>query len=312
MDSTGIVDNRVSLVLGAGGARGLAHIGVIEVLQERGYPIAGVAGCSMGALVGGIFCAGRLPEYKHWACSLGKRDVVRLVDIAFGSPGFIKGDRVIAVLRELVGRYEIEDLSIPFCAVATDLDARQECRIVDGPLFDAIRASIAIPMLLTPHVHKGRLLVDGGLLSPVPLAAAEPFNMPLVVAVDLNADHAEHRLPAGPETALPEAHLTDEHAAHREAIEHGWHRLLRGMRWRRAVKSVSAPGSRGVMELMSRSLGTMHGFMTEVQLERNPPDVIISIPHDACAIYEFWRAEEMIVLGRQAATAALDQFEAGI
>lgn len=297
-------DKRIALVLGSGGARGLAHIGVIEELQARGYAIEAVAGCSMGALVGGIFCAGRLPEYRQWACSLSRREVFGLVDFAFGHPGFIKGDRVMAVLRGLTGEHLIEALPVPFTAVATDLDARREIRIGQGPLFDAIRASIAIPMLLTPHRYLERDLVDGGLLAPLPLAAGKAFGLPRLVAVDLNAERTAIAPPALPAMQPVAAPLPSNDTL--RAIQQGWSRLLQGVR-----PAVANGSNRGLMDLMSQSLGAMHGFMTQMQLERYPPDLLIGIPENACAIYEFWRAEEMIALGRRIAGEALDQFEAG-
>ncbi len=294
-------DRRIALVLGSGGARGLAHIGVIEALQARGYVIEAVAGCSMGALVGGIFCAGRLPEYRQWSCSLTRREVFGLVDLAFGHPGFIKGDRVMTVLRGLTGEHLIEALPVPFTAVATDLDARREIRIGQGPLFDAIRASIAIPMLLTPHRYLERDLVDGGLLAPLPLAAGKAFGMPRLFAVDLNAERTAIAPPTVPPPAAP---LPPNDTL--RAIQQGWARLLQGVR-----PAAGVVANRGLMDLMSQSLGAMHGFMTQMQLERYPPDLLIGIPENACAIYEFWRAEEMIALGRRIADEALDQFEAG-
>lgn len=298
----------IALVLGAGGARGLAHIGVIEELQARGYRIEAVVGCSMGALVGGIFCAGRLSEYRQWACSLTRGEVFRLVDFAFGHPGFIKGDRVIGVLRQLVGEHRIEELPVPYKAVATNLDSRCKVWLDSGPLFDAIRASIAIPMLLTPHRHLGQDLVDGGLLAPLPVSGARDYAGLRVVAVDINAPNAGGGAPVA---AVSDAHDADAvEAGTLGAIEKGWERLLQGIgRGGPAVPGEKA--KRSVMELMSRSLGAMHGYMTEMQLERDPPDVLIGIAHDACAIYEFWRAGEMIELGRQAAARALDQSEAG-
>ena len=297
-------DKRIALVLGSGGARGLAHIGVIEELHARGYAIEAVAGCSMGALVGGIFCAGRLPEYRQWACSLSRREVFGLVDFAFGHPGFIKGDRVMAVLRGLTGEHLIEALPVPFTAVATDLDARREVRIGQGPLFDAIRASIAIPMLLTPHRYLERDLVDGGLLAPLPLAAGKAFGLPRLFAVDLNAERTAIAPPALPAAETLAAPVPPNDTL--RAIQQGWLRLLQGVR-----PAVANGSNRGLMDLMSQSLGAMHGFMTQTQLERYPPDLLIGIPENACAIYEFWRAEEMIALGRRIAGEALDQFEAG-
>ncbi len=298
----------IALVLGAGGARGLAHIGVIEELQARGYRIEAVVGCSMGALVGGIYCAGRLPEYRQWACSLTRREVFRLADFAFGHPGFIKGDRVIGVLRELVGEHRIEDLQIAFKAVATSLDSRSKVWLDQGPLFDAIRASIAIPMLLTPHHYQGQDLVDGGLLAPLPVSGAREYAGLRVIAVDINAAHPVLAPPVATASLADVSAVAEAETL--SAIETGWTRLLQSV-GRRGPSPPSMKVNRSLMDLMSRSLSTMHGYMTEMQLERDPPDVLIRIAHDACAIYEFWRAEEMIELGRQAAARALDQSEGG-
>lgn len=272
-------NKRVALVLGAGGARGLAHVGVIEELQARGYQIDAVVGCSIGALVGGVYCAGRLPEFTQWTCSLTVREVFRLVDFAFGHPGFIKGDRVIATMKELVGEHLIEQLPTAFKAVATNLETRQAEWITNGDLFGAIRASIAIPMLLTPYWHQGHELVDGGLLAPLPVTGAKEFSGLRIIAVDVNAASATH--------------LVQES-------------LIVSNSEIRAVKA-----RRNVIELMSRSLSTMHGYMAQVQLAENPPDLLISVPDDACSIYEFWRAREMIELGRQSARRVLDHFELG-
>src|SRR6266446_5429568 len=146
----------VSLVLGSGGARGLAHIGVIQWLTENGYEIRSIAGSSMGALVGGIFAAGKLEAYADWVLALERIQVLRLLDPAFGRPGLFKGERIVGVLRELIGDLAIEDLPVSFTAVATDLESGEEVWLREGKLFDAIRASIAIPLIFTPFEYRGR------------------------------------------------------------------------------------------------------------------------------------------------------------
>ena len=301
-------DKGIALVLGAGGARGLAHVGVIEELTARHYRIEAVVGCSIGAMIGGVYCAGRLPEYKKWACSLTRREVFRLVDFAFGHPGFIKGDRVINALKGLVGEHLIENLPIPYKAVATDLDTRQQVWISNGPLFDAIRASIAIPMLLTPHHYLGHDLVDGGLLAPVPVDGAREYEGLRIVAVDINAKNSD-----GPGIEAVSGHapaLPEQQDGNLTAIQQAWSRLLHSIGKNKPV-TPTVKANRSLMDLMSRSLSTMQGFMTEVQMQRSPPDLMIHVAHDACTIYEFWRAQEMIELGRLAAAKALDQLEAG-
>jgi NTE family protein len=160
----------VSLVLGSGGARGLAHIGVIQWLTENGYDIRSISGSSMGALVGGIYATGKLEAYADWVSALERMDVVRLLDPSFGRAGLFKGERIITVLRELIGDCLIDDLAVSFTAVATDLATGKEIWLREGKLFDAIRASISIPLIFTPFDCGGRRLLDGGIVNPIPIA----------------------------------------------------------------------------------------------------------------------------------------------
>jgi NTE family protein len=255
----------VALVLGSGGARGLAHVGVIETLIEYGYEIAYISGCSMGALVGGAFAAGRLEAYRDWAVSLERKHIVSLLDFSFGWQGLFKGEKVIGVLRELIGAQDIEDLPIGYTAVATDLNDQREVWLNTGPLFDAIRASIAIPSLLTPWRYRGRVLVDGGLLNPVPIAPALNHAADLIVAVNLNAS--------------------------------------RSRRAEAPVASSTGPAS--MFEAMVTSFETMQATITRLKLAAYTPDVVVEVPRDACLFYEFERAAELIEVGRRCARDVL-------
>jgi NTE family protein len=300
---------RVALVLGAGGARGLAHIGVIQAIQARGYEVAGIAGASMGALVGGIHAAGRLDEYSEWALGLERGDVLKLLDFAFGFPGLIRGERVIGALRELVGDHLIEDLPIPYTAVATDLASQREVWLTRGKLFDAIRASIAIPMIFTPQMLDGRELVDGGLLAPIPIAATRQMRVDRVIAVDVNGpvswinaglEPRAQEIAAGHgEGELIEAPVDNGPATLRERMAGIWEGLARS-------NGAKPAKSRGVMDLMSRSLDTMQAHMSRVQLAQDPPDLLIQISRETATFYEFWRAGELVERGREAAEKALD------
>jgi NTE family protein len=292
----------ISLVLGAGGARGLAHIGAIEVLERHGFRIVASAGTSMGALVAGVHAAGKLAEYRDWICTLQRGDVLRLLDFAFGHPGLIKGERIIGVLRELVGDRLIEDLPVRFTAVATDLAAQREIWINRGPLFDAIRASIAIPMIFTPHWVDGRELVDGGLLAPVPIAATRQAMADLVVAIDVNARSARPLL-------SPEAAATEEPEPVPEIVSLGLRgrlsALMEGLVEKRPVPRREAPTQTGLLDLMSRSLDTMQGQLSRLQLALDPPDLLIRVPRDSGMFHEYWRGKELIQVGRDAAERAL-------
>jgi len=182
---------RIALVLGSGGARGYAHIGVIEELERRGYDIACIAGCSMGAVVGGIYAAGKLKEYREWIESLDYLDVLRLVDVSFRL-GAIRGEKVFGQIRDIVGEINIEDLRIPYTAVATDLTNQQEIWFQEGSLHQAMRASAAIPSLFTPVMQGNRMLVDGGLLNPLPIVPVVSSHCDLIIAVNLNSTNQKH------------------------------------------------------------------------------------------------------------------------
>jgi predicted acylesterase/phospholipase RssA len=177
----------VALVLGSGGARGLAHAGVIRALQDCGrFEIRSITGSSIGALIGGLHAGGKLDAYVDWVSGLSRGDVWKLLDFSFTGRGIFEGDRLMQKLSDLVGDARIEDLDIPFTAVASDIERRREVWITRGSLFEAIRASIAIPGFFTPVVLGDRLLVDGGLLSPLPIAPAQRHDVERIIAVSLN------------------------------------------------------------------------------------------------------------------------------
>jgi predicted acylesterase/phospholipase RssA len=177
----------VSLVLGSGGARGLAHIGVIGWLRENGYAISSIAGSSIGALVGGIYAAGKLDAYADWVAALSRLDMLRLLDPTFAGNGLFKGDRIIGVLRDLIGDRVIENLPVTYTAVATDMESREEVWLRNGRLLDAIRASIAAPPIFTPFEYQGRRLLDGCLVNPIPIDPTLGDTSDLTVVVGLGS-----------------------------------------------------------------------------------------------------------------------------
>ena len=294
---------RVSLVLGSGGARGLAHIGVIEVLEENGFEVASICGCSMGALVGGIHAMGKLDVFKDWVCALDQGDVLRLLDFSFSSAGLIKGDRVIEALRSLVGDRCIEDLQIDFTAVATDLDARREVWIDEGSLFDAIRASIAVPTVFAPVRRGGRTLVDGGLLNPVPIAPTLRDDTDFTVAVDL-AGHRDPELDGREEEPAETASDRGELDEYRQAIGDFVDRLTR------RVTDGFTSGDKGKMSMLdvvNRSFDTMQVTLSRIRLAEYQPDVLIAIPRNICQTFEYYRAAEVIAEGRRQAERTLER-----
>jgi len=298
----------ISLVLGSGGARGYAHIGAIEELRAQGYDIRSVAGASMGALVGGIYAAGKLDTYRDWVKPLQRLDVLRLLDWSFRG-GLIKGDRIIDRLRELIGDVDIEDLPISYTAVAVDLMAQREVWFSRGPLFDAIRASIAIPTVFRPHRYQGRTLVDGGLLNPVPITPTLRDLTDCTIAVDVNAADdgvaadvvvAETEIATAPAESVA---VGDPTADPGRRIVDWWNR------WReRRDRGDDGVPDPGILELFARSLDVVQATITRFKLAAQPPDLVISIPRHAGAFYEFHRAEELIELGRERTRAALAGF----
>ena len=295
----------VALVLGAGGARGLAHIGVIEAIEARGLRIAAIAGSSMGALVGGIYASGRLPAYREWALALTRTDVFRLLDFGIGRPGLFTGDRLMGELQEIVGQHRIESLPIPFTAVATDLRAQREVWLTRGSLFDAIRASMAIPLVFTPVKLGGRELVDGGLLNPVPIAAMRQALADVVIAVDVNArvanahGHASQIADGGERESMRLPVMVDAE----ENIEK---ETAGSMFAQWFTRKAAEQAQTGLIDLMARSLDTMQGQLSRMQLAFDPPDILVRISRDSSFFYEFWRTRELIDIGRKQADDALD------
>lgn len=325
----------VALVLGAGGARGFAQIGVIEALEARGLRVVAVAGSSSGALVGGLYAAGRLPDFRAWLLGLGRTAMLRMLDPVFGQPSLFGGDRLIQALREQAGDHRIEELPIPFTAVAVDLMRQREVWLRDGDLWDAVRASIAIPGIFTPHVVRGRALVDGGLLAPLPITATRLSGAHRLVAVDMHgwSEHPVGRVAAG-NGSVESGHAVARDGAalaglsgdgiaegqaaaqpgkpnvERSRILEWLARRFRDEAQRQAASTPMAPlglpAPLGFTELMARSLDTMQAQIARVQMALDPPELVIRIPRDACQFYEFWRAGELIEIGRREAEKALD------
>lgn len=290
---------KVALALGAGGARGLAQIGVIEALQARGLRIDAVAGSSSGALVGGIFAAGKLAEFRAQLERMSRGDFIRLMfEPTVGSGGLFRGDRLVEAMREVVGDPDIESLPVPFVAVAVDLLRQREVWLRSGPLWTAIRASFAIPGLFTPARVRGRELVDGGLLAPLPIAATRLSDAHRLIAVDMHG--WPQRPPGSPARENGDDDRDDD--APRKS------RLARWVdaRLEHRARAQADEGGVGLTEVMARSLDTMQAQIARVQLALDPPELVVRIPRDACLFYEFWRARELIAIGRAEADKALD------
>lgn len=287
----------VSLILGSGGARGYAHVGVIEWLLENHYDIRSIAGSSMGALVGGIYAAGELDTFKQWILALSRTDVIRFLDFSFSSEGLFKGERIISVLKELVGEHEIRELPVNFTAVAADIERQKEIWLSDGPLFDAIRASIAVPTIFTPHEYRGMRLLDGGLLNPVPVMPTLRDRNDLTIAVNLNASHS------GLSVAKVKAAENDEIRNSRNPYQQ---RILDFIGSLQRGNKNPAYARLSMLELVSSSFETMQNALSKLKIAATPPDVLIEIPRSASRAFEFHRAGSLIKIGYERTATVME------
>lgn len=293
-----VAGNHVSLVLGSGGARGLAHIGVIRWLEENGYDIRSISGCSMGALVGGVYACGKLDVFEDWMRAVSKLDIVRLLDISWGKQGLVEGERIMTALKDLIGDRLIEELAIEYTAVASDIEREKEVWLKHGSLFDAIRASISLPLFFIPAELNGLKLLDGGILNPVPIAPTFEDRTDMTIAVDLGAPAAlarqlEKKISPKVRNDLPVITV-------REKV-----RSYVG-----DLKSQTPPEGSGwgMLSVANQTFDTMQSAIGRQKLAAYPPDHTILIARNACGTLEFDRADEMISLGYESAAQSLDSF----
>ena len=333
----------IALVLGSGGARGYAHIGVIEELESRGYEIGCIAGCSMGAVVGGIYAAGKLDQYRDWIQSLDYLDVLRLVDVSFRL-GAIRGEKVFGQIRNIVGEINIEDLRIPYTAVATDLTHQQEIWFQEGCLHQAMRASAAIPSLFTPVMQGNRMLVDGSLLNPLPIVPVVSSHCDLIVAVNLSSTLQSHyQLPVIQRPAAFKGRFDNLMSSlgsripfrnkHAEQLLNLEQELLTPLEepqrnpWLDSTQPArpgaqegspkSATGSviidnvgpASLLDLINQSFEVMQTSLAQYKIAGYPPDILINVPKRVCRFFEFYKAQELIALGRLIAKDTLDRYE---
>ncbi len=334
---------RVALVLGSGGARGYAHIGVIAELRDRGYDIVGISGSSMGALVGGLQAADRLDDFAEWAKSLTQGAVLRLLDPSFTAAGVLRAEKILDVVRDILGDIDIEELPIPYTAVATDLIAGRSVWLQRGPVDTAIRASIAIPGVIAPHVVDGRLLADGGILDPLPMAPLSAVNADLTLAVSLNGGDPTAAGPAAQDSErdVPAGRLNRMWRSTSALLDTSGARSLLDRPTARAIldrfsSGESEPGGSasldageaklgpphgpgededatpevvpklGSFEVMNRTIDIAQAALARHQLASHPPDLLIEVPRVACRSLDFHRAAELIDVGRELAARALD------
>lgn len=283
----------ISLVLGSGGARGLAHIGVIRWLEENGFIIKSISGCSVGALIGGVYAAGKLDEFESWARALTKVDIVTLLDISWKKSGLVKGDKIIDALVELVGDIAIEDLPLQYTAIAADILNEKEVWMNSGRLFDAIRASISLPLFFTPFRYNDVDLIDGGVLNPVPIAPTFSDDTDLTIAVNLGGKvDIDERVTKKDDSASVKKSAFGEKIS--DFVD--------------SFKDSTADSIKqewGAYDIANQAFDAMQSTIARQKLAAYPPDYFIEIARNACGMLEFDLTSEMIELGYTKAQESL-------
>lgn len=321
----------VTLVLSSGGPRGWAYIGAIEELERRGYEITSVAGTSIGSLIGGIYAAGRLEEVKEWLFTLDAWKVFSLMDLSISKNHLVKGDKVIGALKEIVPDINIEDLRIPYRAVAADLYTGEEVVFDRGPLFDAIRASISIPSLFRPVKYGYRTLVDGGIVNTMPISRAVRHDGDILVAFDVN----DVDVNAIRQSLIEDARQEEDYRQAEKELDAETRSVLNSVRNNTSLslidklKLVGAQGQKIIehhmhnddpepellfednyYSILSRTFSLMNHALAKEAEERYRPDILIKMPFDAYGeIGDYARAEEISEAGRKLTAKALDRYE---
>ncbi len=296
----------VALALASGGPRGFAYIGAIEELLARGYKITSIAGVSAGSLVGGIYAAGGLEAFKEWLFGLDPVDVVTLMDFSISKNYLVKGDRVINAIKERVPEVNIEDLPIPFTAIATDLFTGEEVIFREGPLFEAIRASISIPSMFKPAEVNGRTLVDGGMVNTFPLNRVQRTPGDILVGFNVNQIDA-----ATIQGFLDSRAALTEGKADKPLLQ----RIQTTLQEFRLVadgKEEHLPVSAGdnYFKILQRSFGIMNCTIARMGIELTKPDILVDLPFDTYhGVYGYSHAEEIAEVGRSLMAEALDRYE---
>jgi len=279
----------VHLVLSSGGARGIAHIGVINALEKKGFTIKSIAGSSMGAVVGGVYAAGKLDEFTKWVCDFDRIDVFKLMDFTLSTQGFVRGDKVFKEMKSFIPECDIEDLSIPFKAIATDIINKKEVVFEKGSLYTALRASASVPSVLKPAVIDGVELVDGGVLNPIPINHVNKKNGELIVVSDVNAPIPYRKTQKSLEQKSRFAPLID--------------------RWNSFFPKSEKRNSLSYFDLVVKSIDLMQDQISTLTIQTIKPDILVLVSRDICGIFEFYRSEELISYGKRAFKKSLKKYK---
>ena len=279
----------VALVLSSGGARGLAHIGAIEVLEEQDYHVTSLAGCSMGALIGGVYAAGKLNEFREWMKGIDRKKMLELTDFSLSLNHFVKGDRIIEAIMEFVPDVAIEDLPIPYCAVATDWVSGREVIFRTGSLFEAIRASISLPSFYKPVERNGMILIDGGVVNPIPLNRVVRNKGDLLVGVDVSGHDYK--------TQEAMKHKLSERRKHDKSIAA---MILN--------KLVPENIDFNYYTMLSRTSSLMIRQNSKLMAQLMNPDILVDIQISRYGGFDYDKSEKLIAIGRQKTMKAIEKY----
>ncbi len=302
---------KVHLVLGSGGARGLCHIGVIRYLEANGYEISEITGCSMGALIGGIYAAGKLDDYQQWITNISQLDAIKYLDLSLNlKSGFIKGDRLMQQLGNWIEDCDIQTLPLAFTAVSADLKSQSEVWINQGPLLEAIRASISVPGIFTPVIKNNKILVDGGILNPLPIPPKSLEKDQITIAVSLSGRRINE--PLGDSQALEtdsSQQDKDTPPKHQSKLTSAWQKLNALLQSEDSESRTINENELSISEVMMSMFNTMQDTLTRYQIAGTPPDILIEIPTNICNSQDFHRANELIPAGEFWAKKAIEEQE---
>jgi len=282
------MSKNVALVLSGGGARGIAHIGAIEVLEEKGFKITSISGTSMGAMVGAVYALGKLPEFKKWLLNIDKLELFKLIDFTFSAQGFIKGDRLFKELKQFLPDTNIEDLDVSYSAIATDIMNKREIVFTQGPIFDAVRASISTPSVFTPVKTASTMLIDGGTVNNLPLDRVKRSGEDILVAIDSIAN-------------VPFYEDEKEEVIYQNKIK-------KFKSYFDEIKSKRISAQLSYLEIIDKSVNIMIEEVVKFKVAKYPPDVFIKISNDACTLFDFYKAKEIISYGREAANEQIEKY----
>ena len=274
----------VALVISSGGARGLAAIGIIEELEKQGYKVTSISGCSIGSLIGGMYASGNLSKFKDWVIQLDKKDVFRLMDFTINHQGVLKGDKIFNEIKTIFQDIEIENLPVPYSAVAVDLISHTEYVFKSGSLFNAIRASCAIPSIVTPIKIKNKVLVDGGIINPLPLSHVKRTKDDILICIDLNSFEPDHH-------KTESSYLID------------YDKYIRSLSSYLPINidnfSLTKSGKvGGFFDIAGRTFQIMQDKIIQDSIEKHKPNIVINVPRSSSSMFDFFKANELINLGR--------------